>query len=427
MLQDTVTVHGGYALTSPATVTPTPSKNAGLPLLAAAPCVGVPVLVHSVPSSTDIRTLVELMQTAGLSVAIEGRSLVSSPEHARGMVGDLSSAVRIRASYYLVPALLGAYGRADLPWPGGCDIGQRAMDLHFWVYAAFGDSSTTGIGGYTVEAGSAVGTVRIELPFRSRGATVAAALRAVVARRRLVLVWPNRSPEVETLVNALNLAGYPAVFDDDTLYLEGDAAPTAAQWRVPGDKIEIGTLLCAAAATGGRVRIGAVEPAHLGSFVPALHTLGFDAVTGIGTVELDASRTGLSADLVAVADLEPGGLDADFEPLLMVLALGRAGHHLFGDAINPGRHGHLLPQLARFGAHITTESAVRCRLRGPQALRPAQARATDIRTGVAVLLAALVAPGESRIEGLAQVARGHEDLLGVLSSLGAYIQHEVPA
>jgi UDP-N-acetylglucosamine 1-carboxyvinyltransferase len=206
-------------------------------------------------------------------------------------------------------------------------------------------------------------------------------------------------------------------------------------WRVPGDKIEAGTLACATAATSGRGHVdGAlaedVAPlvealALLG--VPATHTStmqsgGDDAVSSGGrlTVEGPAQPTGGS--LRALATLAPGGLDADWEPGLMVLALGLPGEHAFADAINPGRHGNLIPQLRKLDAVITETSPTECRLTGPQSLTGAPVQATDIRTGSALLIAALAATGTTVLTGLAQLWRGYANLPGKLAALGAELQ-----
>ncbi|MGH3830488.1 MAG: hypothetical protein ACRDRS_08550 [Pseudonocardiaceae bacterium] len=146
---------------------------------------------------------------------------------------------------------------------------------------------------------------------------------------------------------------------------------------------------------------------------------GDDAVSGGGrlTVAGPARQTGGSVR--ALATLAPGGLDADWEPGLTALALGLPGKHVFADAINPGRHANLIPQLRKLGAVITETSPTECRLTGPQALTGATVQATDIRTGSALLIAALAAAGSTVVTGLSQLRRGHADLPGKLMALGA--------
>lgn len=418
-------IRGGRNLTGTAAVDG--SKNAALPLVAAAAAAGHPITLTNLPTSTDVRKLVKLIRAAGTRTELDDRkSLRVVPDPGQAGEADRTLAASIRASYYLAPALL-ASGRAELPWPGGCSVGDRGMELHFMVYETFGDNVHTCEAGYQITAGRQRRTpVEIKLPFPSRGTTVVALLRAVVARRPLVLHNPNTSPEVTGLVNSLAQAGHEVSYlpDDVLSYQPGNGCP--ATWRVPGDKIEAGTLLCALAATGGHGRITGADPAHLTPLLEILNNVGFPIVTTNDGVELSAPATLTSIPIHADSSLESlsssSCLDADFEPPLMALALTLPGRrHTFIDEINPGRHANLLPQLRRLGAAITETSATSCHLDGPQQLTGAAVEATDIRTGSTLLIAALTATGTTKLTGLAQLQRGHADLPGKLHALGADI------
>ncbi|MFF4367786.1 UDP-N-acetylglucosamine 1-carboxyvinyltransferase [Streptomyces sp. NPDC001594] len=429
---EVIAVRPGSALAGSVTVDG--SKNAALPLLATGAAVRRNVQLENVPASADVQAMVALLHGTGWHVAqAVGRSdtlLVMTPEHPPA-VPDLSGASAIRASYYLVPALLALRGSARLPWPGGCRIGQRGMELHFKVYEAFGDHVTVQDAGYAVEAGGqgSGGTVSHALPFRSRGATVAAVLRAVVSDRALRLELPNLSPEVLAVLDALRSVGWQVKVNDRVLALDPASTPTdeIPAWRVPGDKIEAGTLACAVAATGGKARIDGIHCRDLVPFQVTLQRLGIPTSVGDETLLVDGSNANPTGrPLRAIASLAPGGLDADFEPPLMALALGRPGTHLFADSINPGRHGNLLPQLARLGADIEEISPTECRLTGPQRLTGSGVEATDIRTGSALMVAALTARGITTLGGVAQLRRGHADLPGKLLQLGADICEVAP-
>ncbi|MEV6480292.1 UDP-N-acetylglucosamine 1-carboxyvinyltransferase [Streptomyces sp. NPDC051576] len=409
------------------------SKNAALPLLAAAAALHRPVQLDNVPANTDVETMLALLQQAGWHTprsVSDPHTTVILPSDRPQPGPDPEVAARIRASYYLVPALLGAYGRARLPWPGGCRIGERGMEQHFKVYESFGDRTTVDDHGYLVEAAaSGAGTVSLVLPFRSRGATVVALLRAVVAGRPLRLGQPNLSPEVLTVVETLQGAGWECRVSEGVLAV---IPPTSVSdetvvWTVPGDKVEAGTLACAVAATGGDARIRGVRGDDIAPLVSALQWLGIPAGVERDALIVQAHAaepTGRA--LRAVASLAPDGLDADFEPSLMALALGLPGTHLFADAINPGRHGNLLPQLVRLGAEIHELSPTECRLTGPQHLTGAGVEATDIRTGSALLIAGLTARGVTTLGGLEQLRRGHADLPTKLHTLGADICEVTP-
>ncbi len=417
------------------------SKNAALPLLAAAACLQQRVELWGVPACADVEAMLSLLRRLGWAVSLDQdlSQVTVGTVHPRGWQPDLAEAAEIRASYYLVAPLITAYGGARLPWPGGCSVGVRGMELHFAVYEAFGDHVDSGTGGYLVRAAgggrSGSATVSITLPFRSRGATVAALLRAVVAGRPVVIGNANLSAELHALYRALAAAGCEVQVDTQQVSLWPGRPGGRTCWRIPGDKIEAGTLACAIAATGGRGHVDGVLAEDVAPLVEALALLGVpvtytstvqsggdDAVDGGGgrlMVEGPAQQTGGS--LRALASLAPGGLDADWEPGLMALALGLSGEHAFADAINPGRHGNLIPQLRKLGAVITETSPTECRLTGPQSLTGAAVQATDIRTGSALLIAALAATGTTVLTGLTQLQRGHADLPGKLATLGAQL------
>ncbi|MFE3167942.1 UDP-N-acetylglucosamine 1-carboxyvinyltransferase [Streptomyces sp. NPDC059224] len=408
------------------------SKNAALPLLAAAAALNRPVRLSNVPANTDIRIMLTLLQQSGWHVAQpvdESASVVILPAKAGHFPPDLAQAARIRASYYLVSSLLARHGEARLPWPGGCRIGARGMELHFKVYEAFGDRSVVDDTGYRVKAAAPrTGTVSLVLPFRSRGATVAALLRAVTTGRPLRLGEPNLSPEVLYVLEALRAAGWESRAGERLLILSPPSStPNDIAWTVPGDKVEAGTLACAVAATGGSAHIEGARADDLAPLVAALLQLGICAGSEANALTVsaqDGRETG--RPLRAVASLSPGGLDADFEPPLMALALRRPGTHLFADAINPGRHSNLLPQLSRLGAAIQEVSPTECRLTGPQRLTGTGVEATDIRTGSALMVAGLTARGVTTLGGLDQLRRGHADLPGKLHALGADICEVTP-
>ncbi|MBO0511953.1 UDP-N-acetylglucosamine 1-carboxyvinyltransferase [Streptomyces beijiangensis] len=404
------------------------SKNAALPLLAAATAMRRPVHLSNVPANTDVETMLILLQQAGWHAGrplSDPHTVVILPSDKPQPDPEPEVAARIRASYYLVPALLGAYGRARLPWPGGCAIGERGMEQHFKVYERFGDRTTVDDRGYLVKAAtSGDESVSIMLPFRSRGASIAALLRAVVAGRPLRLGGPNLSPEVVSVVDALEISGWECRVSETVLALQPPRSVSgdALAWRVPGDKIEAGTLACAVAVSGGNADILGVGRNDVAPLVTALRWLGVPAAAEDGTLSIQAQDTQPTGrPLRAIASLSPGGLDADFEPPLIALALTLPGTHLFADDINPGRHGNLLPQLMRLGAAIDELSPTQCRFTGPQQLTGTGVEATDIRTGSALLIAGLTARGVTTLGGLEQLRRGHADLPVKLHALGADI------
>ncbi|MGH3826733.1 MAG: hypothetical protein ACRDQX_06115 [Pseudonocardiaceae bacterium] len=242
----------------------------------------------------------------------------------------------------------------------------------------------------------------------------------------------NLSAELHALYRALSAAGWEVQLDTQQVSLWPGRTGGRICWRVPGDKIETGTLACAIAATGGHGHVDGALAEDVAPLLEALALLGVpvthtstgqaggnDAASGGGRLTVAGPARPTGGSLRALATLAPGGLDADWEPGLMALALGLPGEHTFADAINTGRHGNLIPQLRKLGAVITETSPTECRLTGPQALTGATVQATDIRTGSALLIAALAATGSTVVTGLSQLRRGHTDLPGKLTALGA--------
>ncbi|MFI0717508.1 UDP-N-acetylglucosamine 1-carboxyvinyltransferase [Streptomyces sp. NPDC021224] len=429
---EVIAIRPGPPLTG--TVTVDGSKNAALPLLAAAAVLPSPVRLNNLPASSDVHVMITLLREAGLDVGgFPGQddAVLVAPASARRPNPELLSAAgRIRASYYLVPALLALYGRALLPWPGGCRIGDRGMEQHFRVYEAYGDRCSSHHHGYEVALGSVTQrTVSVALPFRSRGATVAAILRAVVSGCELRLAKPNLSPEVRGVIDALGTIGWVADARRDLLVLVPPVRTTEASgvWSVPGDKVEAGTLACAVAATAGTARIEGIRSCDIAPATARLRRAGVVVTEEPDALMVDAREIGTKGrSLHASASLSPDGLDADFEPSLLALALGVPGHHAFADTINPGRHANLIPQLRSMGAEIEEISPTQCRFTGPQRLTGAGVETTDIRTGAALLIAGLSADGITTLGGLEQLRRGHAELPGKLRSLGADICEVAP-
>ncbi|MGC9501814.1 UDP-N-acetylglucosamine 1-carboxyvinyltransferase [Streptomyces sp. WG7] len=425
---DALTVRPGRPLVG--TVRVDGSKNAALPLLAAAASLRRGVHLSGVPASADVQTMLALLQRCGYRIAhpvSEPGAVIVLP-HGGPVEVELADAARIRASYYLVSPLLAACGQAVLPWPGGCQIGDRGMDLHFTVYEAFGDTVLLDDNGYRVRAADwARDKVVLSLPFRSRGASIAAMCRAVASGSRLELGNPNLSPETTGVLAALSAAGWAAHASNEKITLDpppGVPTDTVA-WMVPGDKTEAGTLACAIPVTGGEGRIEGVNGPDLKALAGLLGWAGIPVTLAPDAITVHQARMVSGRPLRAIASLTPDGLDADFEPALMALALTLPGIHLFSDDINPGRHGNLISQLASLGAVIEELSPTQCRLAGPQRLNGTGVKATDIRTGSALLIAALNARGTTTVSGLDQLRRGHADLPTKLRTLGADLT-EVP-
>ncbi|MEV4078667.1 hypothetical protein AB0J43_00030 [Nonomuraea fuscirosea] len=416
------------------TVTVDGSTDAALLLLATAAVMDRPVTLANLPASRDVEAMCKLVKATGSTVVAaddEVNAWHVAPSSARMRRLNRELAARIRGSYFLPPALL-RRGVAELPWPGGVDVGDCGMELHVEVYEAFGDTMTTSGEGYriTAAAGQPCTPVEITLPFPSRGATGVALLRALAARRPLLLRTPSKSLEVAGLVQALNSSGHCANFQPDGTLAFTPGVTRPARWRVPGDRILAGTLLCALAMTGGHGRILGVDADHLAPLIELL------AKAGIPVTEL-SNGVGLSADVIRLTGTpisalatrnrlaSAGDLGTDFTPALIALALTLPGIHCFADEIHPGWHANLLPQLRRLGAVVTEDSVTACQVSRSPALTGSHVEAVDSQTGWTLLIAGLLAEGTTVVSGLSQSQHGDVGLPGMLRSLGADITEEL--
>lgn len=422
--QSYIEITGGKALHGE--VTTSGSKNTSLPLLACACLLEGRLPLMNVPDIRDVTTMLQLIREIGYTTTLrDGMVEISRIEQSR--VIDMNAASAIRASYYLIPAMVRRYGTATLPWPGGCSIGHRAMDLHFTVYEAFGDHVSQTEIGYTVSASQhrPDHAVEVELPFPSRGATIAAILRSVGTDRCLQLQGANHSPEVRALLGALQKLNYSVTHANSTLtvYPPEHANGGPQPYSIPGDKIEAATLLMALAITRGSGVVNGVNPKHIAPVISLLKQLQFEIEVNDRSIHIMSPSSGPKrVDINVAATLDPNGWDADWEPLAMALALTVPGTHSFEDAMNPGRHSNLIPQLARLGAQITPRTATHCTFSGAQELKASSVTAADIRTGAALMLASLSVDGHSRINRSEQIARGYSDLPGKLTTLGARVE-----
>lgn len=426
-IQESATITGRHGLKT-RQIAVDGSTRTALPMLAAAAATGLPVVLFNVPGSGDVQTMLGLIETCGWSVTTSGDMLAIDPSSVSGVApeADLSAAAKVSDSYYLVPALLSVFGRAELPYPNGGEFVERAMELKFRVYEAFGDLCVGHESGYRVTAGHPPPQVDIELPYPSRGATIAALVRAASASStRLVIDNPDTSPESIAVFNCLIGLAWDGHLSPDRLTLI-PRKPVAepSRWIVPGDKTEAAILACALMATGGSGDITGVPARAMSAFCKAVNEIGLNVEPDKHSLYIRSSgrsRERRWTGINGLASAEPRGLDPDFEPLLMALALACPGQHAFQDEINPGRHSILIPQLAALGAQVNELSSTIATFNGPQRLVGAPITAGDSRTGAALIIAALQARGTTVVTGLEHVRRDYANLPGKLASLGAAI------
>lgn len=412
-------VTGGARLAG--TVQVSGSKNAVLALIAAAMLLEGETVLRNVPRIADVELFRSILAEVGVpsewtgphTLVIEGGHLVD-----RAPSGDLAR--KMRASYYIMGPMLARLGRGAVGLPGGCPIGARPMDLHFRAFEALGAVTR-------VEGGQAIaeakhlhgGDMTLIGPHGSSvGATVNALLAAVVTPGVTRIHGAAQEPEVWETAAMLNRAGARIAGAGTRLIeVEGVSRLAAVEWTVPGDRIEAGTYLLAAAGTGGDVTVTGVAPWALSTLPELLARMGCRCTTGP-----DSFRVVAPWQLKPV-QVETGtfpALATDVQPILVAALVRASGVSMVGERIFDGRFD-FARELERMGAQIRVAGNTAV-ITGVSRLTAAPVAGRDLRGTAALVVGALMAQGESQVEGLPYLDRGYESFEAKLVSLGASVR-----
>ncbi len=416
-------VTGGRALKG--TIRPAGNKNAALPILAATLLADGPCLIDNVPHIRDVETMLGLLEHLGATVTWEGPNTVTvdtSKAAARALDPKLSA--KIRASILLAAPMLARFGSVSLPPPGGDVIGRRRVDTHFLALERLGAEITVG-DTYKLEGKLAGADIFLDEP--SVTGTENALMAAVSARGTTVLRNAASEPHVQDLARFLTAMG--AKIDgigSNTLTIEGGAALRAAPHTIGPDHIEIGSFIGLAAVTNGAVTIDGVRPDDLRSTLLAFERLGVRPRLDGTQLVVDADQERrIRPDLGGhVPKLEDGpwpAFPADLMSIAIVAASQCEGLLLIFEKLFESRL-FFVDKLIGMGARIVLCDPHRAVIAGPSPLRGQVVESPDIRAGMAMLLAALAAQGDSVIHNIGQIERGYERIDERLRVLGAQIE-----
>ena len=413
---DRLIVRGGRALEG--TVDIAGAKNAALPLIAASLLSEQPLTLANVPAVTDVTTLLSLMESYGVGV---------SRDAAHQVTLDAGSAInaeahydvvrRARATILVLGPLLARFGAARVSLPGGCAIGARPIDLHLKALIALGAEVTVD-GGYIVaRAPNGLKGSRIILSSPSVGATATAMMAATRARGETEILNAAREPEIADLAAGLSAMGARIEgAGTHRLMLSGDQPFRRATHELIPDRIEAGTYAAAAAITGGRLELIGARLEHLSAECQVLETAGvriFPTDRG-----LMVERTGKLSAVDITTEPFPG-FHTDLQAQFMAMMSIAEGAALVRETIFENRFMHV-PELMRLGADLTLQGTT-VLVRGVSRLRGAPVMATDLRASVCLILAGLVAEGETVVNRVYHLDRGYEDLARKLVRCGADI------
>jgi UDP-N-acetylglucosamine 1-carboxyvinyltransferase len=416
----TLVIRGGRPLVGPYPISG--AKNAVLPLMVAALVTPHLVTLHNVPASLDVAVLANLLQGLGVglswSAGRRGLSLTLCADRVHPAQIDPELVGRMRASVLLLGAVLARCGEARLPLPGGDAIGLRGIDFHLAGLRAMGAEVTLEGGVIHARAENGLRGAEILLPFPSVGATENLLLAAVLAEGRTVIRNAAREPEIADLARCLIAMGADIEgLDGDVLSIEGGRTLGGAVHAVMPDRIELGTLACAAAATDGELVLEHAGLDLLGAAGPVLEAAGVRLEQGPAGLIARRAPSGLVG--IDVQTRPYPGFATDLQSPVMALLATAQGASAITETVFEQRFRHV-DELRRMGANITIRGSTAL-VRGVDRLAGARVTATDIRAAAALVLAGLGARGETILDGLDHLDRGYDRMAEKLLACGAEV------
>lgn len=394
------------------------AKNAALAILAAAIMTDETVTIENLPNVRDINVMLNAMEEIGAKI---DRLDTHRVKINGSMIHDLTVAYehikRIRASYYLLGALLGKYHRAEVALPGGCDIGSRPIDLHLKGFRALGAHVDIQHGLIAASAERLTGN-HIYLDKVSVGATINIMMAAAMAEGKTVIENAAKEPHVVDVANFLNSMGANIRgAGTDVIRIVGVPQLHKTEYSIIPDQIEAGTFMFAAAATKGDVTVKNVIPKHLEATTAKLLEIGCEVEELDDAVRVVASKP---LRHTQVTTLPYPGFPTDMQPQMAVLLATAEGTSTVTESIFENRFKYV-DELTRMGAQIKVESNIAI-ITGVSRYTGARVSAPDLRAGAALVIAGLAAEGITVVDDIHYIERGYENFEMKLSELGAQIE-----
>ena len=394
------------------------AKNAALGILAAAIMSDEDVIIDNLPDVSDINVLLQALASIGADVVRISRNVVKiNGKNIHSFCIDDGFIRKIRASYYLLGALLGKYKEAEVALPGGCNIGSRPIDQHLKGFRALGAKVEIN-NSMIVAKAEHLKARHIYLDVVSVGATINIMLAASMAEGRTILENAAKEPHIVDVANFLNSMGADIKgAGTDVIRIRGVEKLHGTEYTIIPDQIEAGTFMCAAVATQGDVTVKHVIPKHLESISAKLIEMGAEIEELDDAVRVVASKR---LQPTNIKTLPYPGFPTDMQPQAVIALALADGTSVITESIFENRFRYV-DELTRMGAHIKVEGNTAIIIGIPR-YKGAHMSAPDLRAGAALVIAALAADGYSTIDSIGYIQRGYEDFEGKLRSLGACIE-----
>ncbi|GMW06958.1 MAG: UDP-N-acetylglucosamine 1-carboxyvinyltransferase [Gammaproteobacteria bacterium] len=394
------------------------AKNAALPILAAALLTDEQVTIGNIPHLRDITTTIELLSRMGVSVTLhDGLRVEVEPGSIRDYNAPYDLVRTMRASILVLGPLVGRFGQADVSLPGGCAIGARPVDLHVAGLRALG-AQVEIEDGYIRARASRLRGARLVLDKVTVTGTENLMMAAVLAEGETMIENAAREPEVVDLANFLNQMGARVRgAGSNRIVIEGVKRLHGAEYEVLPDRIETGTFLVAGAITGGHVRVRRACPEHVEAILAKLRDAGATVATGPDWIEMQMNGRPKAVD---ISTTPYPGFPTDMQAQFAALNCVASGVATICENVFENRFMHML-ELQRMGASIRLQGHTAV-IEGVPRLKAAPVMATDLRASAGLVLAGLVADGETIVDRIYHIDRGYECIEEKLNQLGAGIR-----
>ena len=412
---------GGNPLVGEVTISG--AKNAALGILAASIMTDEEVLIENLPDVRDINVLLEAIEEIGARVErIDRHTARINAKHIKEVSVDDEYIRKIRASYYFIGALLGKYKSAEVPLPGGCNIGSRPIDQHIKGFRALGAEVEVKRGAVVAHAIDLVGS-HIYLDVVSVGATINVMMAATLAEGETIIENAAKEPHVVDVANFLNSMGANVKgAGTDIIRIKGVRKLHGTEYSIIPDQIEAGTFMCAAAITRGDIMVQNVIPKHLDCITAKLVEMGVDVEEQDDAVLVRRSGPITRTN---VKTMPYPGFPTDMQPQIAAVLCLAQGTSVLTEGVWDNRYRYV-DEFRRMGAQIQVDGKVAV-IEGVPALTGAPVHACDLRAGAAMVIAGLAAQGVTEVDGIYHIERGYEDIVTKLQGLGASIRTvEVP-
>ncbi|MDR2007512.1 MAG: UDP-N-acetylglucosamine 1-carboxyvinyltransferase [Alphaproteobacteria bacterium] len=418
---DKIKITGGKKLHGSIKITG--AKNSALPLVITSILTSKKLILSNVPSLTDMETIYAILEELGVKITQENDVLTFDGSSITNFTASYDLVSSMRASVLILGPLLARFHKAVVPLPGGCSIGLRPVDLHISALEKMGATIKMEHGNIVAEAERGLVGAEITFDKVSVGATENILMAATLAKGKTKLINVAREPEIVDLANCLIKMGAKITgAGSSVIEIEGVEALHGAEHRVIADRIQAGSYAIAALATGGEIILENLDDGIWGNFLEVLAATGAEITNlGGGKLQIKSSSKINAVDITtAPFPLFPTDLQSPFMALMSIAA----GKSVFSEKIFENRFS-IVPELKRMGANITIVDSATAIVEGAEKLYSAEVKATDLRSAFCLIIAGLVASGETIITELHHLDRGYVDAVENLLNLGADIKRGV--